>query len=116
MIFLLDENFPKPAIRILADRGHSGIDIRGTDQEGASDDSLFRLAQKRGAVFLTTDKDFFHTVPVTFSKHKGSIVIALAQPNRAAILAKLDLALRYIEGHGIANRSLLLTDRKMYLR
>jgi predicted nuclease of predicted toxin-antitoxin system len=116
MIFLLDENFPKPAIPILATHGHSAIDVRGTGQEGASDSSLFRLAQDRGAILLTTDKDFFHTVPLTFPRHCGSVVIALDQPNRAAILAKLVEALRYIEHHDIANRSLLLTDRKMYLR
>jgi predicted nuclease of predicted toxin-antitoxin system len=116
MIFFLDENFPKPAVRVLADRGHSSVDIRGTGQEGASDDSLFRLAQEAGAVLLTTDKDFFHTIPLAFQKHNGCIVIALAQPNRSAILSKLDQALRYVEQHGIANQSLLLTDRKMYLR
>jgi hypothetical protein len=43
-------------------------------------------------------------------------VIASAQPNRSAILAKLDVALDYIERCGIANRSVLLTDRRMYLR
>jgi predicted nuclease of predicted toxin-antitoxin system len=116
MIFLLDENFPKPAARVLADRGHSVPDIRATQRRGAGDDAIFRLAQQRGAVFLTTDKDFFHTVPLAFPKHSGSIVIASAQPNRSAILAKLDVALDYIERCGIANRSVLLTDRRMYLR
>ena len=116
MIFFLDENFPKPAVRVLADRGHGSVDIRGTSREGGKDDSLFRLAQEHSAVFLTTDKDFFHTVPLAFASHHGSIVIALAQPNRRDILAKLTVALDYVERHGIANRCLLLTDRKMYLR
>lgn len=116
MTFFLDENFPKPAARVLADRGHVYEDIRGTGLEGEKDDSLFRLAQAHNAVFLTTDKDFFHTVPLAFASHHGSIVIALAQPNRRDILAKLTAALDYVERHGIANRCLLLTDRKMYLR
>ena len=116
MIFLLDENFPKPAAAILAARGHAAADIRGTGREGSSDDAVFNLAQERGAVLLTTDKDFFHTVPHAFPSHGGSVAIALAQPNRTAILAKLDIALDFIARHGIANRCLLLTDRRMFLR
>jgi predicted nuclease of predicted toxin-antitoxin system len=94
MIFFLDKNFPKPSARILTDRGHAIVDIRGTVQAGATDDSIFRLAQERGAVLLTTDKDFYH----------------------AAIRAKLKIALDCIARHGIANRSLLLTDRRIYIR
>jgi len=90
VIFFLDENFPKPAVHVLADRGHACADIRGTGREGEKDDALFRLAQAHNAVFLTTDKDFFHTVPLVFATHPGSIVTALAQPERLAILHMLD--------------------------
>jgi len=36
-------------------------------------------------VFLTTDRDFFHTIPHIHDKHAGIIVIALRQPNRSTI-------------------------------
>lgn len=58
--------------------------------EGASDIELFGCAQEKSAILLTTDRDFFHTVPTLFDTHHGVIVIALRQPSRAAILSKLE--------------------------
>ena len=90
MKFLLDENFPKAAILLLESCGHQAEDIRGTKKEGAEDSVIFQLAQDLNAVFLTTDKDFFHTVPHLFEEHHGVVVIILRQPNRENILSKLD--------------------------
>lgn len=90
MKFLLDENFPRAAINLLNRLGHVALDIRGTDREGISDSALFEYAQQESAILLTTDRDFFHTVPHIYSIHFGVVVIALRQPNRANILARLD--------------------------
>jgi predicted nuclease of predicted toxin-antitoxin system len=89
MKFLLDENFPKTAENLLAEFDHQIIDIRGTEQQGMEDENLFELAQREQAVLLTTDRDFYHTIPFSYDKHFGVIVIALKQPNRAAILNRL---------------------------
>ena len=82
MTFFLDENFPKSAIPLLEESGHSVVDIRSTIHEGADDSFIFKLAQKHNAIFLTTDKDFFHTIPQFYKKHAGVVVITLRQPNR----------------------------------
>jgi hypothetical protein len=37
MKFLLDENFPKSAEKLLLDCGHEVVDIRGTTQQGIND-------------------------------------------------------------------------------
>ena len=71
MKFFLDENFPKNAVKYLKERNHKVIDLRGTEQEGLDDNSIFELAQKESAIFLTTDLDFFHTIPYKFVKHHG---------------------------------------------
>ena len=89
MKFLLDENFPKSAEKLLIELGHQVIDIRGTELQGIDDFRLFEVAQENGAILLTTDRDFYHTVPLRYSDHLGVIVIALKQPNREAILSKL---------------------------
>ena len=89
MKFLLDENFPKSAEKLLIELGHQVIDIRGTELQGVDDFRLFEIAQENEAVLLTTDRDFYHTVPLNYSDHHGVSVIALKQPNREAILAKL---------------------------
>lgn len=85
----LDENFPKSAEELLTDLGHTVIDVRGTKLQGTDDDGLFDLAQRKNAVLLTTDRDFYHTVPLKYSNHFGVVVIALKQPNREAILRRL---------------------------
>ena len=34
---------------------------------------MFAQAQQESAIFITTDKDFFHTVPLTFEYHWDEI-------------------------------------------
>jgi predicted nuclease of predicted toxin-antitoxin system len=63
MKFFLDENFPRPALIQLQSAGHSALHALEISPPGTADDVLFDHAQKAGAVFVTTDKDFFHTVP-----------------------------------------------------
>jgi predicted nuclease of predicted toxin-antitoxin system len=111
MKFLLDENFPKAAVVLLRSSGHEVFDIRGTDDEGMEDDALFRKAQVARAVLLTTDRDFFHTVPHLYDEHCGVVVIALRQPNRAAILSRLEWALSTITESDFPNRVFQFRDK-----
>ncbi len=111
MRFMLDENFPKAAVVLLRGAGHEVFDIRGTDDEGMEDDALFRKTQEAGAVLLTTDRDFFHTVPHLHDLHCGVVVIALRQPNRAAILSRLEWMLSNIAEGDFPNRVFQLRDK-----
>ncbi len=89
MNFFLDENFPKKATIYLEEEGYKVFDIRGTDKEGANDFEIFKIAQINQSIFLTTDKDFYHTINFHYNKHCGIIVIALSQPNSNQIIEKL---------------------------
>jgi predicted nuclease of predicted toxin-antitoxin system len=113
MRFFLDENFPRKAAVILSALGHEVFDIRGSDCEGMSDNEIFEKAQESKAFFLTTDRDFFHTIPFLYPEHEGIVVIALSHPNTASILAKLEIALQHITKHSATSQCLLLTDRKI---
>jgi predicted nuclease of predicted toxin-antitoxin system len=115
MIFFLDENFPKRAASLLKERGHSVFDIRETGKEGLPDGEIFRLAQEKHAVFLTTDKDFYHTYHLTEKPHYGMIVIALRQPNSASITAKLIGMLDSSISTSFENKCILVTDNKSYI-
>jgi predicted nuclease of predicted toxin-antitoxin system len=114
MKFFLDENFPRLAASMVIAQGHEVFDIRGTAEEGAEDVELFRKAQAREAVFVTTDADFHHTVPWLFDHHHGVIVVLLAQPNGPAILTKFAWALSFVNNREMRNSSLLLTNSKVY--
>lgn len=110
MNFFLDENFPKMAAIFLADRQHKVFDIRSTENEGADDDAIFEMAQEKSAVFLTTDKDFYHTIPYQYKAHHGIVVIALRQPNRAAIMNKLDYFLKHFDLEKLHSKVILFKD------
>lgn len=110
MKFLLDENFPKAAMTLLEGMGHEVFDFRGTGDEGIDDSEVFRKAQSLEAILLTTDRDFFHTIPHLFDSHCGVIVIALRQPTRKSILARLEWILSHVGKHQINNRVFQLRD------
>lgn len=110
MRFLLDENFPKAATSLLEGVGHEVHDFRGTPDEGIEDGTVFSMAQSLDAVLLTTDRDFFHTIPHLFNTHAGVVVIALRQPNRNAILSRLKWLLGHIDESALKNRCFQLRD------
>lgn len=110
MNFFLDENFPKAATKILEERGHTSYDIRMTEKEGADDITIFEMAQERKAVFLTTDKDFYHTIPFLYEKHYGIVIITLRQPNRQSIVEKLKIFLDNFELSTVASKVFLFRD------
>ena len=110
MNFFLDENFPKTVSILLEKKGHTVFDIRSTENEGLDDISIFKLAQQKKAIFLTTDKDFFHTIPFLFKSHHGVIIIALRKPNRKSITEKLSYTLLHFDLSSFQSKVLLLRD------
>ena len=116
MRFFLDENFPMSATEILETDGHQVFDIRNTEFEGSDDQLIFELAQRKKAIFLTTDKDFFHTIPSLYKTHYGVIVIALRRPNRQKIIKKLLFVLTKIDLTKADSKVIFLKDNKYYIR
>jgi len=111
MKFFLDENFPKAAVGLLEGMGHEVFDLRGSGREGLPDPDIFAEAQCCDAVFLTTDRDFFHTIPHIHEKYASIIVIALRQPNRSSILEKLSWVLKRLQSHAFRDRVIQLRDQ-----
>ena len=116
MNFFLDENFPRPALTQLQTAGHTAAHAMGIFPPGTADDRLFAHAQKEHAVFITTDKDFFHTIPLAFEQHHGAIVITLRRPNRVELLRRLSEALAALGERNLNNTVWLVTDTHIYSR
>ncbi len=112
MIFFFDENFPKKASDILTRFGHSFIDIRGTEDEGLNDSEIFQLCKKYFAIFLTTDRDFYHTIHLLQKPHYGIVVIALKQPNGNKIIEKLKWFLNSFDIENMDNKCYLILDNQ----
>jgi len=111
MKFFLDENFPKTAEVWLVARGHTVLDLRGTEHKGADDETIFGMVQDNQCVFLTTDRDFFHTIPHLHPDHHGIVVITLRQPDRQSILNKLSWFLDQFGTESLTGKVFLLRDR-----
>lgn len=112
MTFFLDENFPKLAVQFLNQRGHVTFDIRGTEHEGIDDFAIFRMAKEQSAIFLTCDRDFYHTIHLTEKPHYGIIVITLRRPNASAIIDKLQWVIENLHKFTFTDECILLTDTK----
>lgn len=115
MTIFVDENIPSSSIEVIKKLDHTVLDIRGSDKEGISDVEIFVLAQENKAVFLTTDKDFYHTIHFQNKPHYGIIVINLSQPNARNIKEKVEWVLKYLENHPIESKCLLLRKSRCLL-
>ena len=95
MKIFVDENIPLTTVRALRDQGHDVTDIRGTDDQGITDEVLWKKAQAGKCLLITTDKGFSnHRNEV----HHGILIIRLKQPTRSKIHERVLQALkRYSE-------------------
>ena len=116
MNFLLDENFPKSAVTLLAESGHTVVNASSSTPRGIDDARLFAEAQVHKAILLTTDRDFYHTVPLKYTDHFGAIVIALKLPNREAILARLSWIIAQSLIFNMHNTVVLVRDNTYRVR
>ena len=82
MKIFVDENIPLMTVRVLREMGHDVRDIRGTAEQGITDDALWEIAQQEERLLITTDKGFTqHREEL----HHGILIVRLRQPNRQKI-------------------------------
>ncbi|HLG15545.1 MAG TPA: DUF5615 family PIN-like protein [Blastocatellia bacterium] len=82
MKICVDENIPIVTVRELSNLGHDVLDIRGTADQGMSDEMLWLRALTEHRLLITTDKGF---VQYRDESHWGILVIRLRQPNQQKI-------------------------------
>ena len=91
MNILVDENIPLITVEYLRKLGHIVIDIRGTPEQGISDQQLWDKVCKEKCLLITTDKGF------TFYRTKnlyGILIVSLHKPNRDRINKRIIEALK----------------------
>ena len=77
-----DENIPSVTVRELRSKGFDVRDIRGTLEQGITDEELWRKAQKEKRLLITTDKGVSNRRD---EPHLGILIIRLKQPTRSKI-------------------------------
>lgn len=111
MKFLLDENFPRAGGEYLENLGFEVLYARSECGQGAPDSDLMAFAVQSESVVLTTDRDFFHTLAISHPHHSGVIAIALRQPSRSLIVARLGWFLDNISLDLLPGRAFQLRDQ-----
>jgi predicted nuclease of predicted toxin-antitoxin system len=86
MKILVDENIPLKSVQALREMGHEVLDIRGTPDEGVTDEVLWGIVQQEKRLLITTDKGF---TQYREQQHQGILVIRLKKPNRHKIHQKI---------------------------
>lgn len=82
MDILVDENIPLASVEQLKQMGHNVLDIRGTADEGISDELLWSKAFQEKRLLITTDRGFAHYRDM---EHYGLLIVVLRRPNRLKI-------------------------------
>jgi len=90
MKIFADENIPLMTVEALRALGHDVLDIRGTVDEGMTDDNIWEKAQREKRMLITTDKGF---TDCRDQQHCGILVIRLRQPNRHRIHKRVTQAM-----------------------
>lgn len=91
MNLVADENLDKSLVERLRDQGHDVVYVVDLEP-GVDDASVLRLANERGALLVTEDKDFGELVFRQRLIHAGVILVRLAgiaPATKAEIVAKL---------------------------
>jgi predicted nuclease of predicted toxin-antitoxin system len=91
MDILVDENIPLTSVQELRRMGHDVLDIRGTAEQGISDELLWNKACQEKRLLITTDRGFAH---YRDRKHYGILIVSLRRPNRQKISKRVVEAMK----------------------
>lgn len=107
MKVLVDENIPTMCVDYLRTQGHDVVDVRGTREEGLSDDALWKKAQRDKALLITTDRGFARR---RSAAHSGILVVRLRRPNRRLITQRVIEAMQLFRPEEWANLLVIMRD------
>lgn len=110
MRILVDENIPLLSVKQLREMGHDVLDIRGTADEGISDELLWDIARREQRLLITTDKGFSHH---RGKEHCGILIISLRKPDRYKIHERMIEAIRQFSSNQWPGLLVVMRDKVM---
>ncbi len=110
MDILVDENIPLMSVKQLQQMGHNVLDIRGTADEGISDELLWNKACQEKRLLITTDRGF---VRYRDMKHHGFLIVALRRPNRLKINERVIEAMKLFSPEQWQGLLVVMRDKAM---
>jgi predicted nuclease of predicted toxin-antitoxin system len=107
---LVDENIPGTRIEHLRRMGHDVVDIRGTAEEGLSDEDLWKKAQHNQYLLITTGRGFARR---RHQRHPGILIVLLRQPNRRRITQRVMEAMQSFSAEEWPHLLVIMRDTVM---
>ena len=110
MDILVDENIPLMSAGQLREMGHDVLDIRGTADQGISDELLWNKACQENRLLITTDRGFAH---YRDREHHGILIVSLRRPNRARINERVIEAMKLFSPQEWPGLLVVMRDKAM---
>jgi predicted nuclease of predicted toxin-antitoxin system len=110
MDILVDENIPLMSVEQLRKMGHDVLDVRGTAEQGISDELLWNKAYQEKRLFVTTDRAFAH---YRDREHHGILIVSLRRPNRHRINKRVIEAIRQFSPKQWPDLLVVMRDKTM---
>jgi predicted nuclease of predicted toxin-antitoxin system len=110
MDILVDENIPLMSVKQLRKMGHDVVDVRGTAEQGMSDELLWNKASQEKRLFITTDRGFSH---YRDREHYGILIVSLRRPNRYRINERVIEAIRQFSHDHWPGLLVIMRDKTM---
>lgn len=107
MRICVDENIPLKTVSQLRNLGHDVLDIRGTPDQGISDELLWKRIQNERRLLIRTDKGFAYR---RAESHFGILVVRLRNPNAAKIHDRVMLAVSEFAEEEWTRRTVVMRD------
>ncbi|MEJ2704285.1 MAG: DUF5615 family PIN-like protein [Sedimentisphaerales bacterium] len=106
----MDENIPLMSVKQLHEMGHDVLDIRGTADEGISDELLWNKAHREKRLLITTDRGFSHHRD---KEHSGILIVSLRMPNRCKINERIVEAMKLFSPGQWPDLLVIMRDKVM---
>ena len=74
---LVDEDMPRPTADLLRSLNIDAFGVREIGLKGATDQEIFKYAQKKGMIIISRDKEFSSIAKYPLGTHSGIIVARL---------------------------------------
>ncbi len=110
MDILVDENIPLMGVQQLRDMGHDVLDIRGTAEQGISDELLWNKACQERRLLITTDRGFAH---YRDRNHYGILIVSLRRPTRQKINKRIIDAIKLFSAKQWPGLLVVMRDKTM---
>ena len=92
MKFLLDQDIYVGTLRFLEGQGHNVVPVSQVGLAQADDETLLRLAQEQGRIFVTRDRDFGNLVFVKVIE-TGVLYLRMTPATQTKVLDELERVL-----------------------